>query len=172
MFNPKKTFESFVLNNKNDFPYAAAKAVAETPGKVYNPLLIHGGFGCGKTHLLYAIGHEVLKKHMRVVCLSCEELTNEFIEAVQTNQIAGFGEKYFQVDVLLIDDIENLDGKVQLQENFFHIFNRLCHANKQIVMTCDLPAEDLQEMESRLVSRFQWGQSADVHSADLVAISK
>ena len=172
MFNPEKTFESFDVGNKNDFPYVAAKAAAENPGKAYNPLLIYGGFSCGKTHLLHAIGHEALKKHMRVLCLSCEKFTNEYIEAVQYNQIEVFRKKCLQFDVLLIDDVENIVGKVPLQENYFHIFNRLVEANKQIVMTCNLPAEDIWGLESRLVSRFVCGQSVELHATDIVTICK
>jgi chromosomal replication initiator protein len=168
-FNPKNTFETFVVGNNNNFAYAAAKAVAETPGKAYNPLFLYGGVGLGKTHLLQAIGQHVVgnKKNARVAYVSSEKFTNEYIEAIQNNKLVAFRKKYRQSEVLLIDDIQFLAGKERIQEEFFHTFNALHEAHKQIVLTCDRPASEIQGLEQRLVSRFEWGQTADVQAPDV-----
>lgn len=168
-FNPKNTFDTFVVGNNNNFAYAAAKAVAETPGKAYNPLFLYGGVGLGKTHLLQAIGQHVAgnKKGARVAYISSEKFTNEYIEAIQNNKLVAFRKKYRQSEVLLIDDIQFLAGKERIQEEFFHTFNALHEAHKQIVLTCDRPASEIQGLEQRLVSRFEWGQTADVQAPDV-----
>jgi chromosomal replication initiator protein len=155
-FNPKNTFDTFVVGANNNFSYAAAKAVAEAPGKSYNPLFLYGGVGLGKTHLLHAIGQHVsgTRKGSRVAYVSSEKFTNEYIDGIQNNQLAKFRKKYRQTDVLLIDDIQFLAGKERIQEEFFHTFNALHEAHKQIVLTCDRPASEIQGLENRLVSRF------------------
>jgi chromosomal replication initiator protein len=168
-FNPKNTFDSFVVGNNNNFAYAAAKAVAEAPGKSYNPLFLYGGVGLGKTHLLHAIGQQVsaTKKGARVAYLSSEKFTNEYIDGIQNNQLAKFRKKYRQTDVLLIDDIQFLAGKERIQEEFFHTFNALHEGHKQIVLTCDRPASEIQGLEGRLVSRFEWGLVTDLQPPDI-----
>jgi len=168
-FNPKNTFDSFVVGNNNNFAYAAAKAVAEAPGKSYNPLFLYGGVGLGKTHLLHAIGQQVsaTKKGARVAYLSSEKFTNEYIDGIQNNQLAKFRKKYRQTDVLLIDDIQFLAGKERIQEEFFHTFNALHEGHKQIVLTCDRPASEIQGLEHRLVSRFEWGLVTDLQPPDI-----
>ena len=168
-FNPKNTFDSFVVGNNNNFAYAAAKAVAEAPGKSYNPLFLYGGVGLGKTHLLHAIGQQVSanKKGARVAYLSSEKFTNEYIDGIQNNQLAKFRKKYRQTDVLLIDDIQFLAGKERIQEEFFHTFNALHEGHKQIVLTCDRPASEIQGLEHRLVSRFEWGLVTDLQPPDI-----
>ena len=168
-FNPKNTFETFVVGNNNNFSYAAALAVAQAPGKSYNPLFLYGGVGLGKTHLLHAIGHYVgaHKKGARVAYLSSERFTNEYIDGIQNNQLARFRKKYRQTDVLLIDDIQFLAGKERIQEEFFHTFNALHEAHKQIVLTCDRPASEIQNLEQRLVSRFEWGLVTDLQPPDV-----
>jgi chromosomal replication initiator protein len=168
-FNPKNTFDTFVVGNNNNFAYAAAQAVAQAPGKSYNPLFLYGGVGLGKTHLLHGIGHHVVahKKGARVAYLSSEKFTNEYIDAIQNNQLAKFRKKYRQTDVLLIDDIQFLAGKERIQEEFFHTFNALHEAHKQIVLTCDRPASEIQNLEQRLVSRFEWGLVTDLQPPDV-----
>ena len=168
-FNPKNTFETFVVGNNNNFAYAAALAVAQAPGKSYNPLFLYGGVGLGKTHLLHAIGQYVAsnKKSARVAYLSSEKFTNEYIDGIQNNQLARFRKKYRQTDVLLIDDIQFLAGKERIQEEFFHTFNALHEAHKQIVLTCDRPASEIQNLEHRLVSRFEWGLVTDLQPPDI-----
>jgi chromosomal replication initiator protein len=168
-FNPKNTFDTFVVGNNNNFAYAAAKAVAESPGKSYNPLFLYGGVGLGKTHLLHAIGQYVAsrKKGARVGYVSSEKFTNEYIDGIQNNQLARFRKKYRQTDVLLIDDIQFLAGKERIQEEFFHTFNALHEAHKQIVLTCDRPASEIQNLEHRLVSRFEWGLVTDLQPPDV-----
>jgi chromosomal replication initiator protein len=168
-FNPKNTFETFVVGNNNNFAYAAALAVAQAPGKSYNPLFLYGGVGLGKTHLLHAIGQHVgsNKKGARVAYVSSEKFTNEYIDAIQNNQLAKFRKKYRQTDVLLIDDIQFLAGKERIQEEFFHTFNALHEAHKQIVLTCDRPASEIQNLEHRLVSRFEWGLVTDLQPPDV-----
>ncbi|HEY5042781.1 MAG TPA: chromosomal replication initiator protein DnaA [Verrucomicrobiae bacterium] len=168
-FNPKNTFDTFVVGANNNFSYAAAKAVAEAPGKSYNPLFLYGGVGLGKTHLLHAIGQHVSasKKGARVHYVSSEKFTNEYIDGIQNNQLAKFRKKYRQTDVLLIDDIQFLAGKERIQEEFFHTFNALHEGHKQIVLTCDRPASEIQGLEHRLVSRFEWGLVTDLQPPDV-----
>jgi chromosomal replication initiator protein len=168
-FNPKNTFETFVVGNNNNFACAAAQAVAQAPGKSYNPLFLYGGVGLGKTHLLHAIGQHVVghKKGARVAYLSSEKFTNEYIDAIQNNKLVVFRKKYRQTDVLLIDDIQFLAGKERIQEEFFHTFNALHEAHKQIVLTCDRPASEIQNLEQRLVSRFEWGLVTDLQPPDV-----
>ncbi|MDQ1106092.1 chromosomal replication initiator protein DnaA [Nocardioides zeae] len=167
--NPKYTFETFVIGSSNRFPHAAAVAVAEAPGKAYNPLMVYGDSGLGKTHLLHAIGHYVrsLYAGAKVRYVSSEEFTNEFINAVRDDRLDRFKRKYRDVDVLLIDDIQFLEGKTQTQEEFFHTFNTLHNANKQIVLTSDRAPKRLEALEDRLRSRFEWGLITDVQAPDL-----
>ena len=168
-FNPKNTFETFVVGSNNNFASAAAKAVAQAPGKSYNPLFLYGGVGLGKTHLLQAIGHHVVAhtKGARVAYLTSEQFTNEYIDGIQNNQLARFRKKYRQTDVLLIDDIQFLAGKERIQEEFFHTFNTLHEGHRQIVLTCDRPAGEIQNLEKRLVSRFEWGLVTDLQPPDV-----
>jgi chromosomal replication initiator protein len=167
--NPKYTFETFVIGSSNRFAHAAAIAVAESPGKSYNPLTIYGESGLGKTHLLHALGHYVRNylDRVRVRYVSTEELTNDFINAISQNKGVEFRRRYRDVDVLLIDDIQFLEGKEQTQEEFFHTFNTLHNAQKQIVMTSDRPPKLLENLEPRLRSRFGWGLITDVQPPDL-----
>jgi chromosomal replication initiator protein len=167
--NPKYTFETFVIGSSNRFPHAAAVAVAEAPGKAYNPLLVYGDSGLGKTHLLHAIGHYVrsLYSGAKVRYVSSEEFTNEFINAIRDDRQDRFKRRYRDVDVLLIDDIQFLEGKTQTQEEFFHTFNTLHNANKQIVLTSDRPPKRLERLEDRLRNRFEWGLITDVQPPDL-----
>ena len=168
-FNPNYTFETFVVGNNNQFAHGASLAVAQSPGKAYNPLFLYGGVGLGKTHLLHAIGQYVSqhRKNARVGYLSSEKFTNEFIDAIQNNSLARFRKRYRQTDVLLIDDIQFLAGKERIQEEFFHTFNTLHESHKQIVMSCDRPANEIQGLEQRLVSRFEWGLSTDLQPPDV-----
>jgi chromosomal replication initiator protein len=168
-FNPKNTFETFVVGENNNHAHAAAMAVAQAPGKSYNPLFFYGGVGLGKTHLLHAIGQHVAthKKVSRVTYLTSEKFTNEYIDAIQNNQLVRFRRKYRQADVLLIDDIQFLAGKERIQEEFFHTFNALHEAHKQIVLTCDRPAAEIQNLEQRLVSRFEWGLVTELQPPDV-----
>jgi len=167
--NPKYIFETFVIGSSNRFAHAAAVAVAEAPGKAYNPLLIYGDSGLGKTHLLHAIGHYVrsLFSGARVRYVSSEEFTNEFINAIRDDKAPVCQRRYRDVDVLLIDDIQFLEGKIQTQEEFFHTFNTLHNANKQIVITSDRPPKRLEALEDRLRNRFEWGLITDVQPPDL-----
>ncbi len=167
--NPKYSFETFVIGSSNRFPHAAAVAVAEAPGKAYNPLLVYGDSGLGKTHLLHAIGTYVrsLYTSSRVRYVSSEEFTNEFINAIRDDRQDRFKRRYRDVDVLLIDDIQFLEGKTQTQEEFFHTFNTLHNANKQIVLTSDRPPKRLEALEDRLRNRFEWGLITDVQPPDL-----
>ncbi len=167
--NPKYTFDTFVIGSSNRFAHAAAVAVAEQPAKAYNPLFVYGESGLGKTHLLHAIGHytRTLYAGARVRYVSSEEFTNEFINSIRDDKAAAFQRRYRDVDVLLVDDIQFLSGKVQTQEEFFHTFNTLHNANKQIVVTSDLPPKQLQDFEDRMRSRFEWGLITDVQPPDL-----
>ncbi len=167
--NPKYTFETFVIGSSNRFPHAAAVAVSEAPGKAYNPLLVYGESGLGKTHLLHAIGHYVrsLYTNAKVRYVSSEEFTNEFINAVRDDRQDRFKRRYRDVDVLLIDDIQFLQGKTQTQEEFFHTFNTLRNANKQIVLTSDQAPKKLEALEERLRNRFEWGLITDVQPPEL-----
>jgi len=168
-FNSKNTFETFVVGNNNNFAYAAALAVAQAPAKAYNPLFLYSGVGLGKTHLLHAIGQHVVasRKGARVAYVSSERFTNEYIDGIQNNQLVRFRKKYRQTDVLLIDDIQFLAGKERIQEEFFHTFNALHEGHKQIVLTCDRPASEIQNLEHRLMSRFEWGLVADLQPPDV-----
>lgn len=168
-FNPFYTFDSFVVGGNNRMAYSAALAVAQSPGKSYNPLFLYGGVGLGKTHLLHAIGQLVINKkpQAKVSYLSCEKFTNEFIDGIQNNQLVKFRKRYRQTDVLLIDDIQFLSGKERIQEEFFHTFNALHEAHKQIVLSCDRPACEIDGLEQRLSSRFEWGLAADLQAPDV-----
>jgi len=168
-FNPNNTFDTFVVGSNNSFAHAAALAVAQAPGRSYNPLFVYGGTGLGKTHLLHAIGQHVAqnRKGARVAYLSSEKFTNEYIDAIQTNQLARFRKKYRMTDVLLIDDVQFLANKERIQEEFFHTFNALHEAHRQIVLTCDRPASEIQNLEHRLMSRFEWGLVTDLQPPDV-----
>ncbi|MFL6176393.1 MAG: chromosomal replication initiator protein DnaA, partial [Ornithinibacter sp.] len=167
--NPKYTFETFVIGSSNRFAHAAAVAVAEAPAKAYNPLFIYGDSGLGKTHLLHAIGHYArnLFPHVKVRYVNSEEFTNDFINSIRDDKAANFQRRYRDVDVLLIDDIQFLQGKVQTQEEFFHTFNTLHNANKQVVITSDVPPKLLSGFEARMRSRFEMGLLTDVQPPDL-----
>jgi chromosomal replication initiator protein len=167
--NPKYTFETFVIGASNRFAHAAAVAVAEAPAKAYNPLFVYGESGLGKTHLLHAIGHYAYSLYpaVRVRYVNSEEFTNDFINSIRDDKASAFQRRYRDVDVLLIDDIQFLQGKVQTQEEFFHTFNTLHNANKQVVITSDLPPKQLAGFEERMRSRFEWGLITDVQPPDL-----
>jgi chromosomal replication initiator protein len=168
-FKAKYTFDTFVIGAGNRFAHAAAMAVAETPGVVYNPLFIYGGVGLGKTHLLHAVGQDVEDQDpsMRVKYVTCENFTNDFINSVRDNAPLGFQKRYRENDVLLIDDIHFLEGKIETQEAFFHTFNALYEENKQIVITSDRHPKYIPTLEDRLVSRFEWGLVTDIQPPDL-----
>ena len=167
--NPKYLFDSFVIGSSNRFAHAAAVAVAEAPARAYNPLFIYGESGLGKTHLLHAIGHYArnLYPHTKVRYVNSEEFTNDFINSIRDDKAANFQRRYRDVDVLLIDDIQFLQGKMQTQEEFFHTFNTLHNANKQVVITSDVPPKLLFGFEERMRSRFEWGLLTDVQPPDL-----
>ncbi len=167
--NPRYTFETFVKGASNSFALAAAQRVAETPARSYNPLFIYGSAGLGKTHLLHAIGHYVLQNysHYQVRYISTETFLNEYVDGIRNNTIANFKRRYRDVDVLLIDDIQFMEGKEGLQEEFFHTFNSLHGANKQIVISSDRVPDAIPNLEERLIGRFRWGLITDVQPPDL-----
>jgi chromosomal replication initiator protein len=167
--NPRNTFESFVVGPNNEIAHAASLAVAQTPARTYNPLFIYGGVGLGKTHLMQAIGQYVWakKKNPKVMYLSSELFINEFIDAIQHSNLVKFRKRYRQADLLLIDDIQFLGGKERSQEEFFHTFNTLFDGHKQIVLSSDRPASEIANLEHRLVSRFEWGLTAELQPPDI-----
>jgi len=165
--NPKFTFDSFIVGSSNNFAHAASLAVAQAPARAYNPLFIYGDVGLGKTHLMQAIGHHVMASSRASVCyMSSEAMLNEYISALQNRGLVGFRKKYRNTDLLLIDDIHFLAGKERIQEEFFHTFNTLFDAHKQIVMTSDRPASEISGLEQRLVSRFEWGLVTELEPPD------
>ncbi|MFA6959506.1 MAG: chromosomal replication initiator protein DnaA [Opitutaceae bacterium] len=166
--NPRNTFETFVVGSNNQMAHAAAMAVAQSPAQAYNPLFLYGDTGLGKTHLMHAIGHAILraKPDTKVAYLSTEKFTNEFIQALQENSLTKFRQRYRSVDILLVDDIQFLAGKERIQEEFFHTFNDLFESGKQIILSSDRRAAEIQKLEARLVSRFEWGLPADIQAPD------
>lgn len=166
--NRRNTFENFVIGSNSQLAHAAAIAVAHAPAEAYNPLFVYGETGLGKTHLMHAVGHHILqnKPDARIAYLSSEKFTNEFISSIQENTLTRFRKRYRRVDVLLIDDVQFLSGKERIQEEFFHTFNELFEQQKQIFLSSDRPANEIAKVESRLVSRFQWGLVTDIQAPD------
>jgi chromosomal replication initiator protein len=169
LINPKNTFANFVVGSGNQLAHAACVAVANAPARAYNPLFLYGDSGLGKTHLMHAVAHESLKnrQNLKAAYISTEKFTNEFIRAIQENTVTKFRQRYRHVDILLIDDIHFLSGKERIQEEFFHTFNDLFEAQKQIILCSDRPASEIAKLESRLISRFQWGLVSDIQPPDL-----
>lgn len=168
-FNPKYLFENFVVGNSNQFAHAAARAVADRPSSSYNPLFLYGGVGLGKTHLLHAVGHQILAQHphLRVLYLPAEQFVNELINSIRFDRMPAFRERYRTIDALLIDDVQFIANKERTQEEFFHTFNTLYTSQKQIILSSDASPKDIPTLEERLRSRFQWGLIADIQPPDL-----
>lgn len=168
-FNPKYLFENFVVGNSNQFAHAAARAVADRPSSNYNPLFLYGGVGLGKTHLLHAVGHQILAQHphLRVLYLPAEQFVNELINSIRFDRMPAFRERYRTIDALLIDDVQFIANKERTQEEFFHTFNTLYTSQKQIILSSDSSPKDIPTLEERLRSRFQWGLIADIQPPDL-----
>src|SRR3989339_1420035 len=165
--NARYTFDNFIVGKGNELAHAACQAVAANPGNAYNPLFIYGGVGLGKTHLLQAIGHEVLKNTDKILYVTCEKFTNDYVQSVKSGQAKDFKQKYRNVDLLLIDDIQFMAGKDGTQEEFFHTFNELHQTNKQIILTSDRPPKSIPALEKRLISRFEWGMIVDIVQPDI-----
>ncbi len=168
-FNPRYTFDSFVVGNSNQFAHAAAQSISNRPAESYNPLFLYGGVGLGKTHILHAIGHEIARRHrdLRVMYLTAEHFVNELISSLRFNRMPEFRERYRSIDVLMVDDIQFLANKERTQEEFFHTFNTLYTRQKQIILSSDSSPRDIQDLEERLRSRFEWGLIADIQLPDL-----
>lgn len=166
--NSRYLFDSFVVGTNSRFVHAAASAVADKPSRIYNPFFVYGGVGLGKTHIIQAIGNQILatRKNAKVLYVSSESFANDFIDAIQKGELVKFRKRYRQVDVLLIDDIQFLGGKERTQEEFFHTFNALFDGHKQIVLSSDRPPSEIRQLETRLVSRFEWGLTAELHPPD------
>lgn len=167
--NPKYTFDKFIVGKNNELAHAAAKAISDKPGETYNPLFLYGGVGLGKTHLLQAVGHFLIEKNpkIKVLYTTCEKFTNDFVQAIRTGKTKIFQDKYRDVDLLIMDDIQFMEGKEQTQEQFFHTFNDLYQKNKQIVISSDRPPKAIPTLEDRLRSRFECGMIADISEPDL-----
>ena len=165
--NARYNFENFIVGKGNELAHAASQAVAANPGNAYNPLFIYGGVGLGKTHLLQAVGHEISKRTNKILYITSEKFTNDYIHAVKNGRAKEFKDHYRNVDLLLIDDIQFMAGKDGTQEEFFHTFNELHQTNKQIVLTCDRPPKSIPALEKRLLSRFEWGMIVDVSQPDI-----
>lgn len=167
--NPRNVFDTFIVGSNNQLAHAASVAVAQAPAQAYNPLFLYGATGLGKTHLMQAVGHHIVRQKgdTRVAYVSSEKFTNEYITAIQENTLAKFRQHYRNADILLIDDIHFLSGKERIQEEFFHTFNDLFESQKQIILSSDRPVSEIAKLESRMVSRFQWGLVADIQAPDL-----